>query len=199
MLYKKLFLMVGLLAIGSLPTSVSASIIQFDLLGRSGAGMRFDNENVASASGSGTGGEIGAGISFDDVSKVITINVGWGSGKGFTDLTGTVTAGHIHQAANSLFTTNGGVIVGLDGATPGFNSSATNGGWTNTTATLNAVQEAALNSGFLYLNAHTAANGGGEIRGNLIAVPEPSSMVLFGLAGMGAAFARFRRKKTVAV
>lgn len=160
--------------------------------------MRFDNENP-SATGTGTGGENGAGIFFDNVSKQLTINVGWGSGKGFTDLTGTVTAAHIHDAGTSSFTVNGGVIISLDGATPGFSSSATNGGWTNTIVSLSAAQETSLTSGFLYLNAHTALNGGGEIRGNLVAVPEPSSMVLFGLTGMGLAFARFRRKKTVAI
>jgi hypothetical protein len=176
----------------------SAAIIPFDLQGRSGLGMRFDNENPT-ASGSGTGGEILSGITFDNVSKILTLNVGWGSGKGFTDLTGTVTAAHIHQAANALFTTNGGVIVNLDGATPGFSNSASNGGWTNTTVTLSAAQETALLSGFLYLNAHTAANPGGEIRGNLVAVPEPSCIGVVGLALMGVASGgRMRRRKAIA-
>ena len=171
---------------------VKAALIPFDLLGRSGSGMRFNNENPASASGSGTGGENGAGITYDNVSKLLTINVGWGSGKGFTDLTGAVTAAHIHDAGSASFTVNGGVIISLDGATPGFNSSATNGGWTNTTTTLTAPQETSLLSGFLYLNAHTAANGGGEIRGNLIQVPEPS---VVGLLGLGASGMLFRRRR----
>ena len=174
---------------------VKAALIPFDLLGRSGSGMRFNNENP-SASGSGTGGEIGTGILYDNISKILTINVGWGSGKGFTDLTGTVSAGHIHQAPDALFTSSGGVIISLDGATPGFSNSNTNGGWTNTTATLTGAQETALLSGFLYLNAHTTANGGGEIRGNLIQVPEPSVCVLAVLgAGVGC---MIRRRKASA-
>ena len=171
---------------------VNAAIIPFDLQGRSGVGMRFNNENPTSASGSGTGGENGAGITYDNVSKLLTLNVGWGSGKGFTDLTGTVSAGHLHQAPDASFTSNGGVIISLDGATPGFNNSSTNGGWTNTTATLTGAQETALLSGFLYLNAHTAANGGGEIRGNLIQAPEPS---VIGLLGLGASGMLFRRRR----
>ena len=174
--------------------SAQAAIIDFDLLGRSGPGMRFDNENVNSASGSGTGGEVGLGITYDDISNLLILNVGWGAGKGFTDLTGTVTAAHIHAAANNLFTTNGGVIVGLDGATPGFSSSPTNGGWTNTQVTLTAPQETQLLNGQLYLNAHTAANGGGEIRGNLVPAPVPEPATV-GLLAIGA-LAVSRRRRT---
>ncbi len=164
----------------------NAVLIPFDLIGRSGPGMRFDNENPSSASGNGTGGEIGAGISFETTTSVLTLNVGWGSGNGFTNLTGTVTAGHIHNAGSAALTASGGVIISLDGATPGFNSSGTNGGWTNTIVALSAAQATALTSGFLYLNAHTAANGGGEIRGNLVQAPEPSSvaLVMMGVSGM---------------
>ena len=74
------------------------------------------------------------GIFFDNVTKILTINVGWGSGAGagFMNLTGTVTAAHIHGPASQ--TAAAGVLFSLGGATPGFNSSGTNGGWTNTTA-----------------------------------------------------------------
>ena len=169
----------------TLAAASHAAIIDFDLIGRSGVGMRFDNENPSSASGSGTGGELLSGITYDDVSNLLILNVGWGLGNGFTNLTGNVTAAHIHAAANSLFTTNGGVIVSLDGATPGFNNNATIGGWTNTQVTLTATQETQLLNGQLYLNAHTSSNPGGEIRGNLVPapVPEPAS---FGLVALGA-------------
>jgi hypothetical protein len=174
----------GVLGVAFLSTSAWAATFDLSLLGRSGAGMRFDNENPT-ASGSGTGGEVGAGISYDDVINLLTINVGWGSGQGFTNLTGNVTAAHIHLAPDAAFTSSGGVIINLDGATPGFNNSGTNGGWTNTQVTLDATQEGQLFAGRLYLNAHTVANSGGEIRGNLI-VPEPASatLLLFGAAGL---------------
>lgn len=174
---------------------MNAATIFLDLLGRSGAGMRFDNENPTSATGSGVGGEKGAGIFFDNVSNLLTINVGWGAaaGAGFANLTGTVTAAHIHAVTSGPnLTTNGAVIVSLDGATPGFNSSGTNGGWTNTTVTLTAPQATQLLAGQLYLNAHTAANTGGEIRGNLVVVPEPSIAGLLGLSGFGLLFRRRR-------
>ena len=176
----------------ALLASAQAATLPFDILGRSGAGMRFDNENPSSAS-TATGGEVGVGISFDNVSKILTLYVGWGSVPGFANLTGIVTAAHLHAAANALFTTNGGVIASLDGATPGFSNSATNGGWTNTQVTLTAAQETQLLNGFLYLNAHTATNGGGELRGNLVqAAPEPGSA---GLLGLGTLLLAARRKR----
>ena len=118
----------------------NAAIIQFDLKGKAGAGMLTGNENTV-ISTTGSGGEVGPGITYNDASNILTINVGWGSGNGFSNLTGTVVAGHIHAAPNALFTTNGGVIISLDGMTQGFNSSPTNGGWANVTATLTDAQE----------------------------------------------------------
>ena len=57
----------------------------------------------------------------------------------------------------------------------------------------NLMNEAALFAGKLYLNVHTGANGGGEMRGFLIpAVPEPSSS-LVAMAAVGALALRRRR------
>ena len=178
----------------ALTAAASAAIVDFDILGRSGAGMRFDNENPGSSVSTATGGEVFGGITFDDVANLLILNVGWGTGKGFTDLTGNVTAAHIHAAGGPNFqTTNGGVIISLDGLTPGFSNSSTNGGWTNTQVTLTAAQKTQLFNGQLYLNAHTAANGGGELRGNLVqAVPEPSAL---GLLAVGATGALLRRRR----
>ena len=182
-------------AILLLAASAPAATILFDLQGRSGLGMRFNNENP-SATGTGTGGENGTGIRYDNVTKILTLNVGWGSGKGFANLTGIVTNAHIHLSADSLFTTNGAVIFNLDGATAGFDSSATNGGWTNTVVTLTAAQETQLLNGQFYLNAHTAANTAGEIRANLVqapAVPEPASLGLLTLGALTLLRRRCRR------
>jgi hypothetical protein len=66
-----------------------------------------------------------------------------------------------------------------------------NGG---TVASAEATLLAGLDAGNAYLNIHTANFGGGEIRGFLHAVPEPSTwaMLLIGFAGVG--FMAYRRK-----
>ena len=163
----------------------SATVLDISLQGKAGSGMLAGNENHAISGTPGSGGEVGLGVLYDDAINKLTINVGWGSGQGFTDLTGNVIAAHIHQSPTPAFTDSGGVIISLDGATPGFNNSGTNGGWTNTQVTLTDPQEAQLFLGTLYLNAHTSVNGQGEIRGNMI-VPEPAgaTLLLFGGASL---------------
>ena len=167
----------GLLLIGAWLNLANAAIIPFDLQGTAGFGLLPGNENPATTGG--TGGEIGAGIFFDDVTLQLTINIGWGSGNGFTDLTGDASAGHIHgittDPAPTSFTENAGVLIPLS-TLPGWNPSATVGGFSGT-VTLTSEQASALPEGRLYINVHTAANPGGEIRGYLV-VPEPSSMAL---------------------
>ena len=178
-----------------LASSAHSAIVYFDILGKDGSGLRSTNENHVVASPTRLGGEVGAGIFFDDITKVLTINVAWGSVNGFTDLTGVATAGHIHgpTAAGGVasFTQNSSTIIGLDSG-PTWNNSATSGGITNRTIVLNAAQETALLEEKNYLNFHTGTNPSGEIRGNLVIVPEPSHAVLsiIGLALLGA-----RRKR----
>jgi len=67
------------------------------------------------------------------------------------------TAAHIHEAAAGK---NGGVIVPM--------TKSGDDGWTFAAgAKLTDAQMAALKAGNLYINVHTAANPGGEIRGQL--------------------------------
>jgi len=65
-----------------------------------------------------------------------------------------------------------------------------NGG---TASAAEAALIAGLNSGMTYVNIHTAVLPGGEIRGQLGAVPEPATMVLAGSAL--AALALWRRRR----
>jgi len=172
-------------------TSASAAIINVDIVGKVGVGLLPGNENHGVTNG-GSGGEIGAGITFDDVSKLLTLNFGWGSGNGFTNLTGGASMGHIHgitpSPAPASFFENTGVTIGLN-MLPGWNNNFSNGGFSGTVA-LNAAQEAALLSGSLYLNIHTNMNPAGEIRGNLV-IPEPTTMLA--IASMGALILRRKR------
>ena len=165
---RTLFLAMALSAAGVL--SAQAHIISFDLMGKAGPGLLSGNENGTINGTPGSGGEIGEGIVFNDQTGVLTIRIGWGSGKGFTDLSSNAQAGHIHgptaSGGSASFTENAGIMIGLDDK-PGWNSSASNGGF-NGSVTLSSAQAADLFAGRLYINIHTPTNGGGEIRGNLV-------------------------------
>lgn len=191
---KKLLSSLLLLVAGALPAS-SATIV-FDLMGNAGTGLLSGNENGAISGTPGSGGEFGAGISYDDVTNVLTINVAWGSGNGFTNLSGDATMGHVHGptpgSGVTAFSQNVGVLFNLDDG-PTWNPNAINGAITNRTLSLTEGQEAELLAGRYYINIHTATNGGGEIRGNMVVVPEPSSLLL-GFAAAGTFLLRRRSR-----
>ena len=67
-------------------------------------------------------------------------------------------------------------------------NAVTGGVFTSAPLLLTATQEAELFDGKFYINLHTFTNGGGEIRGFLVPVPEPETyaMLLAGLALVGA-------------
>ncbi len=75
----------------------------------------------------------------------------------YSGLTGPATAAHIHGPA--MPGSNAGVIVPFGSASSGSTG----------TATLTDAQIADLMAGKWYSNVHTAANPGGEIRGQLMA------------------------------
>lgn len=194
------------LALPLMASNAQAAIIYLDLIGTAGAGLLPGNE-PGSVTG-GTGGEIAftTGISYDTVTNILDLtSVGWGSSQGFTDLSSVANNSHIHVTAGANgndglgnFTGTGGVIFNLTRST----SAATGGVFTNgiidfDTATFGGAvltvdqREAQLLDGKMYINIHTANNGGGEIRGFLV-VPEPSASLL-GIVALGAAAMRRRR------
>ena len=190
------------------PVAAQATQWSFSLAGKGGAGLLPGNENHTPTGVTGSGGELGSGILFDDVTNVLSVHVGWGSANGFTDLTGNASAAHIHWSGlnnptnaaivgDAAFLTSGGVIVALDTVAFNYNNSAS-AGLINGSTILSDLHETALFNGQLYINVHTApTNAGGEIRGNITgatAIPEPSSFAaLAGLAGLALAGTRRRR------
>lgn len=129
----------------------------------------------------------------------------------FSGLTGNTTASHIH--AGNGPGTNGGVVTALP-SFPGFPLGVTSGTYDNTfdmalassynpsyitnnggtvSSAFNAFRSKLL-LGHAYYNIHTTTYGGGELRANLQAVPEPGTMIAVG-AGLAGIVARKRRKK----
>lgn len=181
------------LAFSLFASIAQATVIQFNLTGTAGNGLLFGNEPAVASGGSG--GEIGAGITYDDVANLLTLNVGWGSSQGFTDLSSLANNSHIHVTANNFgnngtsnFTQTGGVLFTLTRSS----NAVTGGTFTDAPLLLSAGQETDLLNGKFYINLHTATNGGGEMRGFLVAVPEPTAPLL-GLLGLGSLALRRRR------
>jgi Cu/Zn superoxide dismutase len=86
----------------------------------------------------------------------------------YQGMTGNLTGGHIHGPAPTG--ANAAVIVPFANATGAANAGTLAGTFasTNTTAISNDSLEVLMTNGNAYVNLHTQANGGGEIRGQLV-------------------------------
>jgi hypothetical protein len=125
--------------------------------------------------GSGTGS-----LFLDDTTGNYTI-----SGT-FQDLIGTTNNAHIHGPA-AIGVGPAGVIHGLT-----FDFGVTSGTYSNGAGltTFTAAQMADLINGLYYVNIHSTFRPGGEIRGQILLVPEPGTGALVALGILGLAVRR---------
>lgn len=121
-----------------------------------------------------------AALTYDDVSNLLSWEVDW------SNLLGTLTVAHFHGAANSG--QNAGVQVNFLGIAPSNPSIGS--------INISSVQATDLLAGLWYVNIHSTAFPGGEIRGQLsvVNVPEPSTLAVFALGVIGLASSRFKKK-----
>ena len=129
----------------------------------------------------GGGARSGSGVgSFTLNGNIITYNVT------FSGLSAPTIAAHIHGSAPPGV--NAPVLFPFTGP-----FGTTSGTFSGTTAPLTVQQISDLNAGLFYANIHTVNFGGGEIRGQITAVPEPTTLALLSASGLLAL--AVRRKK----
>jgi hypothetical protein len=142
------FLSLGVIA-AAMGLSVSGTVLAAD---STAFGAKLSGANEVPANASPGSGMLEA--SLDKQTSVLSWTVS------YSGLTGPVKAGHFHGPA--MAGANAGVALGFTGSV----ESPVKG-----TATLTPAQIDDLMSGKWYVNLHTAANPGGELRGQVMPTP----------------------------
>jgi hypothetical protein len=157
----------------------------------------------------GATGTGSATVIYDDAAHTLSITTGW------SGLSGNTTVAHIHCCVATAGTGTVGIAV-TPGTLPGFPTGVQAGNYSvtldltnpstytasfltsfgnGTAASGEAALVAGLNTGISYLNIHSSTFGGGEIRGFLTPVPEPSSAApLAGVLCVAAGIAARKRR-----
>jgi hypothetical protein len=163
-------------------------------------GPNEDPPNASSATGTTT-------VTLDDIANTMRVQAS------FSGLIGNVTVAHIHCCTPVPGVGNVGVATPTP-TFPGFPSGVTSGTYDQlfdmtlassyragfitanggTTASAEAALFDGIKSGKAYLNIHTNVFPGGEIRGFLVSVPEPSSTLGFLALGILGAASTLKRK-----
>jgi len=126
-----------------------------------------------------------ADVTLNDVTGAFSVTTGT-----YQDLLGGANAVNLNGPAAPGV--GGAFIMALTLDTPGAMSGTFSGG-----GTITAGQITAMSAGDTYLRIISSVYPGGEIRGQLFVVPEPTSAILLGLGGFSVlATARRNRKRT---
>ncbi|MEQ9454831.1 MAG: CHRD domain-containing protein [Phycisphaeraceae bacterium] len=167
------------------------ALLPLDFIGKAGEGLLPGNE-PGSVVSSAIGAEIGDSLTYDTDMNILTF------GFEFIGLTGGLRDAakgihfHIASPGDDPLNQNGAIALFLNTGTDANVTLSTSpvaigatSGRVTGTASLTELQEADLLASKFYLNIHSGQFSGGELRGNLVVVPEPTSTALATLVGLG--------------
>lgn len=163
-----------LLALGMALAAGPASATIINLTASIDCAQANAGAGTCGAGGTGTGS---ATITLDDQTNLLSWNIGW------SGLSGTLTVAHFHGPA--LPSQNAGVQVNFLSIAPGNPSIGS--------TTISASQASDLLNQLWYINIHSTAFTGGEIRGQVL-LPEPTATLLVAIGVLGVGIAVRRRR-----